>query len=440
MDGFSKDYGAGKTLGQSFLSAVVQLKLPSASSKFPLMRSALLCANLIAPAAKIVDGVPRLITRTDVQSLARRVVLLQVISGEEILAEAWSTLNACLATAQLAENQRNAIFGRLSSRVILFVLKKQNQGLEAFTFAGFAAIKQAFHAELAAYGIHQEGAVAPVATPASSSAASASKAPASLQEVSDPCWIAQQNGFVIGSFFTDKKAANAIVELVAFCDAGATFQKFDLSGVQPAPFTVAFADLASHFAEFKSKLPAKVKDGAHFTHMFSNHACVKFDQLRVSAYIAMTEAGKLHEAAEKKYLSFLINPFELRTKVIVPAGALKLFPMTELSRFFRASVTSTHVATSKAGQLYMEAPQRIKDTDAATWNAHVMFVGFWWVANTDKAELATMKLTTCKIGTWTFPMYENVKALPAWTKLVALSPPKAQSNKKARTGPIAVLT
>ena len=365
--------------------------------------------------------------------MSRKQILLQVISAEETLAEAWSTLSACLKSAQITEGQRNALFGRLSSRIILFVLKKQKEGLEGTVFAGCAPIKQAFHTELAAAGVHQEGAVPPVATSASSSSVSASQAPASLQEVSDPSWIAQQNGFVIGNFFTYKEDGNKLVELVAFCGAGATFQEFTLRDVQPEAFTVAFADLTSQLGEFKGKLPAKVTGDTYLKYTFSSHPCVKFDQLRVSAYTAMAEAGKLHEAAEKKYVSFLINPFELRTKVIVPAGALKLFPVTEVSRFYRASVTSTHVASSKAGQLYIEAPLRIKDTDEASWNAHVMFAGFWWVANTDKKELATMKLSTCKIGTWAFPMYENVKELPAWTKLCAFFPPKEQYKKKART-------
>ena len=114
------------------------------------------------------------------------------------------------------------------------------------------------------------------------------------------------------------------------------------------------------------------------------------------------------------------------------AGALMLFPVTEVTRLMRASVTSTHVATSKQGQLYIEAPLRIKEVEETSWNAHVMFAGFWWVANTEKAELVTMKLKTCKVGAWTFPMYENVKELPAWTKLCAQAPPKEQPKKKAK--------
>ena len=419
---------------------MVQLKVPSASSKFPLVRSALLCANLIAPPGKIVDGVPRLITKTDVLSLARKTVLLQVISAEEILSEAWSTLQECVTSAELPEGNRNAMFGRLSSRVILFMLKKEKDGIEGVSFQGFAAIKQSFHRELAATGISQDIAPVHAVTSASSSAVPAiSQAPASLEEVSDPSWIAQQNGFTIGTMFNDKLYDGRLTRLVSFSQSGASFQEFTLSEKVHEPQEVHFSELATRFTKFTGKMPAKVTGETNLKYMASSHPVVKFEQLKVSAYVAMTEASLRYEGIEKQYVSFLINPFELRTKTAVPAKALQLFPVTELSKYVKASVTSSFFVESDSAKLYIEAPQRIKDVNEATWNPYVMFSGFWWVTWTSDKTAATVKLTQCKLGDWTCPMFENVKALPAWTKLVAYAEPKKKavgpaepSKKKAR--------
>ena len=145
----------------------------------------------------------------------------------------------------------------------------------------------------------------------------------------------------------------------------------------------------------------------------------------------MHEAARRHVESETRYPRYLRNPFELRAKVNVPAGALKLFPVTELSKYLRASVSSYFIVTSKSGQLYIEPPLCIKDTNEESWHPHVLFSGFWWVTFTNKLEMVTVQQTKCTVGEWTFPMFENAAELRAYTKLTALDtqPPK---KKKAQ--------
>ena len=59
-------------LGEVFWESVTHTNFPSGTSKFPYIRSAFVATNLVAPPSKVVDGVSRLIVKTDIQSLARK--------------------------------------------------------------------------------------------------------------------------------------------------------------------------------------------------------------------------------------------------------------------------------------------------------------------------------------------------------------------------------
>ena len=87
-----KEYGGSKKLGQTFKETVVNVKFATESSKFPFLRSAMMATNLISPKDKIVDGHARLLTKSDVQSIAKKATLMQATAAEQLLAECWKSL------------------------------------------------------------------------------------------------------------------------------------------------------------------------------------------------------------------------------------------------------------------------------------------------------------------------------------------------------------
>ena len=79
MDAFSNKYCPNVILGEDFLRAVVETTfLPD--SQFPLARAAMLLVNLTSP--KVVDGVARLASRSDVLSLAGKAKVQQLLELE----------------------------------------------------------------------------------------------------------------------------------------------------------------------------------------------------------------------------------------------------------------------------------------------------------------------------------------------------------------------
>ena len=80
---FALKYGATKRLGEEFINAVATVRLSSNLSGHALGRAALLAANLVSP--KVVDGVARLVSKTDVNRLAgKHLGRIQIYALQEV--------------------------------------------------------------------------------------------------------------------------------------------------------------------------------------------------------------------------------------------------------------------------------------------------------------------------------------------------------------------
>ena len=116
LDSFAKSFGTNKVLGKTFFESLVAMQFNTASTKFLHLRTALVACNLISPKQKVIDGLARLVTKTDMLTISRKDKLLQAIAGETILTEAWDALLDGLKTDAIKWDERNMIFGRLASR------------------------------------------------------------------------------------------------------------------------------------------------------------------------------------------------------------------------------------------------------------------------------------------------------------------------------------
>ena len=106
---------------------------------------ALVATNLISE--KIVEGKARLIVKSDVQAIATKSRLLEVNAVEAMLAEGWQE------TSRLIEHGANEsaayrLVGRLSSRVLLFMTKKQKDGPEQLHYNRLSDINRKCREEL----------------------------------------------------------------------------------------------------------------------------------------------------------------------------------------------------------------------------------------------------------------------------------------------------
>ena len=87
LDDFAKEYNVSLMLGAEFFKAVTELNLPSNESMFAHVITAVMSTQLSSP--KVVDGLARLLTKTDVAQLRHPAMQAQVKVCAAMLADAW---------------------------------------------------------------------------------------------------------------------------------------------------------------------------------------------------------------------------------------------------------------------------------------------------------------------------------------------------------------
>ena len=437
LDSFSKKFGENRKIGETFWNAVVDLAFPTQTSRMPMLRTAFIATNLVSP--KVVDGVSRLIVKTDVQALTQSKRLLQVSAAEEILAEAWARLAAAVPT--IDQTMCYAIFGRLSSRVVLFLARKQKDGPDNVLYTGLAEINIKFNDEFATAASGSSGASAmsgSSTTHKSDSVRTESKI--SLEDMSDPKFIANQAGFKVNELYTDKQSGKVFV-MEAMADRSVTFREKHLAPREPEVKHVSYDDLKKTFMVFKGKLPVKIQ-GVPANIRPATHALFRKDRQRAALFNALLELSLEHQEGEE-LVEFYLSPSEVRARGAIKKGALKLVPMTELSRIhiITAKVANSNavIAMTAEGdhhEFNLTAPMRPPKEDEKEWKPEHVFAAFWWVQkSTDESEV-NMKLTKVRSSEFSVPLLENTKALKAFDKLVMAAPEEttapASAAKKRR--------
>ena len=192
LDQFSRRFEGNRTLGETYWRAVVGMQFQTACTKMPMLRTALLATNLVSP--KVVDGISRCLVKSDLLMLQRKDRLMQVTAAETILADAWDTLQS----RDVDDAKKCKLFGCLSSRIILFLSKKQKDGPENSSYKSFAEIKRAFDHDLV---MENTEAIEPGAAANKAKSTEDSKSTHELSDLSDPKFIAVEAGFKVNAIY-----------------------------------------------------------------------------------------------------------------------------------------------------------------------------------------------------------------------------------------------
>ena len=431
LEGFAKEFGGSKKLGEEFIQAIVSAKFPTEASTFPFVRAGLMATNLIGK--KIKNGFATLITKNDIGQWTKRHDLMNVKASETTLSSSWGKLSDLSTRQTLSVSQCNELFGRLATRMVLFMLKKQKEGPYATEFKSLTSISDKFNAELtAALGGTAEPAAESQTEDGDKGDTSDTSKLATVSDASGPVWIAKQKGFEVGNRYFDKSEAGYgdVYELIQFSDVGAQLVECTLAPRPPIEKTVAFEDLnIKSWGLFKGKLQTKV-DADITPYTVGTHPGLAKTVLKADLFSALMELGSEHVGCEKLAVDFFFNPFEVRAKTQVAKGALKLVPITDISKIVSKSGSSTTVVSGPE-QFVLEAPLRPKDADTKGWKDSV-FSAYWWVRETsEELTECNLKLTKVKSGQWTFPVMENTKAIKAFDRFI-LHQPSGPAAKKPR--------
>ena len=436
LEGFGKEYGGSNKLGQGFLEAVTTAKFPTEATKFPFTRSALIATNLVSPKDKVVDGIARLVNKSDVSMLTRKASLLQVTAAEACLAEAWDALQTLPKRGLVQIPECNALFGRLSSRIILQMIKKQKDGPENSKYKGIQAIKAAFESEV------NEQLGVDVSTLASDSHVPSSNHTPDREELedianlSDPVWIAGQKGFAVGGIYIMKKSEgeSMVFKLDGLDPSGATFTEVSLAPGERVTKHVGFDDLKS-WSECKNKVQVRAAEFDTAPWMGDAHTALLKDADRAKLFGELMLLASVRSTSERQYVDFLLHPAEVRAKVDIPKSSLSLVPVTELGKVTsKAGSGMTTVVGNKGALFVLDAPNRPKTNTKEEWKKDHVLSAFWWVKSSSVQSECNMKLVKCKVDNFTFQCMENSKVIKAWEKLTLFDGDTAEGppKKKAR--------
>eukprot|EP00973_Karenia_brevis_P006959 943961-Karenia_brevis.AAC.1 len=129
--------GTTRVLGQEFISNVAALNFGKAE-KYPYVATAIMETNLACPASKVIDGVCRLLTPTNVIQFAHIKNRTLVKEAEQLMVDS----RTLIESMGFEKTKTMKCIGMLDVRCIAFIAKKGKE-LESKTFASISDIAQA---------------------------------------------------------------------------------------------------------------------------------------------------------------------------------------------------------------------------------------------------------------------------------------------------------
>ena len=412
LDKFAKTYGPNKKVGGEFFEALVDLKLKG-STTFPFLRTAVLATNLAGD--KLVDGIARFITKSDIDKMRATKMQSNVIEIEEMLLEAWNLQSLAVEAEESQEVEALMAFGKLSIRCVLWLLGKKNPW-EDLTSLGLADFKDMFQTELTGAG----------ASGPSSSSTSKSKdaqpilAVPSFSEISNPAWVLQnEHGFATGKFFSVKNA-QGIYELVRITDAALHFDEYIVDGRSnrhkiEVPTVEALAMVAKYKGALPVALPLEAVD--YMAHS-SNHATDEIQ--RAEAFVSLMRAAQEFSEANDSKLFFTIKPNEAVAQSGFKRRGLKLVPATDAASKIQlaADVWTGAIIKLQGVPFAIHPPSTPKSAKMCDWSAKAIVSAYWWVGSTHDADAANMELVAVKRGEAEIMTLTNSKPLKTGDKLL----------------------
>jgi hypothetical protein len=406
LAGFAKEYTESLKLGQEFMKAITEMIMVSNKSTFIHLRTAILATQLSA--SKKADGIAKLLTKADLNTLRAKPMQAKVEQVENMLDAAWHELQGLAGTH--SEGETFKLYGMLCIRLVLKMTKKEKLGCDTTEYDSFDDILAVFHHEKTNNGS---------SGPVSSSSSSTGDAPATIGDASNPLWIAMQKmlkPMVAGNMYhNNKDHPNMVFKLTKLDITGASFLEHNVLKPDAQPVHCKLEEL-NKWIDHKGKLH-KLVDNSLFSTCKSD-----LIQLELDKCLVFTELCKL--AADNEVgscdLMYTLNPSELLAGRAFKKGELKLVPMTDgINRLLSKTNTSkAHQISVGANKLWLTPPGLPKLEELTTPTTTAIVAPYWWVKPTLEPEAVNMIDLKLKTGEISFVGLTNNKAIKKYDKLL----------------------
>ena len=119
VSNFAKSFGQSVLVGEDMFTQITYWDFRQEGQLFPCLRCALLATALSG--TKVSDGISKVLVKADLDKLKQSTMKPKVLQGEQVLANSW----VWLSSKGLTPERQCKLFGRLSIRVVLHLLKKE---------------------------------------------------------------------------------------------------------------------------------------------------------------------------------------------------------------------------------------------------------------------------------------------------------------------------
>ena len=416
IDHVAKTYGANKRLGEDFFTAVTDLVIPSDDTKYPFLRTSCITCNLVS--TKVQDGVARFLLPSNVESLKSKKLQAKVASAEKALVDQWALTNIRILTNQIDKAVAFKIFGALSARTCMFVLGNGKAGFEQCNYPSMEQLIEDYTAKLEVACGNE---APPAKEHAHENAASSSGPPqsqlATVSEVSDPKWIAEQRGYAEGSHYT-MSGNLRIFKLESFGAETVRFSEETVVG-EAAELDVPYGELKA-WSPFKGNLPVLINPIKVYG---SANEKLHVEAKRAKVFHRIVAVAESHSQHETQTV-FSLFPSIVRTKEACAVGKLRLVPFTDsISKVIVGKKVGMIAEVEFGGVRYsIEAPTKPNIEDETKWATSSLLCAFFWVVPSHNKEDANMEIKEEKHDDIKITIMRNSKKLAMDDKLVRYVP------------------
>ena len=436
LDAFAKRHGENRRLGEEFLVTVVNLKFMGAA-QFPRVIDAVITTNLVSE--KVVDGVARTLTKTDLTGLVAKTKLPLIKAAERHLDEAEFVCRS-LRLAGIDENWCTNEEGLFKVRVGAHLCGKGKSTFDGIVYPNIEAIvrcllKSAFEK------VNESGktfieCVPPLSTTwhavlaATQDTKTTAKEPScssgpqllSRSDVTDKVKVAGRMGFVVNTGYVFEKSSgpkSGVYRLTSIDDI-VKMEEYDVFKSAGMVVSIPFETFLKNWSVFKGEPPSMV-EGVWSPKCIIHSRQYKIDAMKCELMLAMMSYATEHPVAAGDVV-LCLHPTGLRANRDFAKGALILTPVVNYAYIHVNDKPNTapicvRKVDGETINMCVVKPPMVRYPAAADWEKEAAFAPYFWVTTTSDKDDAVLEHKTVKVGNVSFNVLVNKQVVKKMREL-----------------------
>ena len=408
-------------LGQEFLQATIETMLHP-TLIMPFTRVSLMAANMSSPVNKVVDGIARLVTKTDVERLKSTKLRSDVEKLEAFLNKQWTTIKAGSHPKHVVYK----VFGKLAIRAVLLTLKKEKQGSEGKEYKSLVDIELQMQEDLK--GVSQQ------LVPASSNQEKKDTAMIGLVDAAKPMFnVISLLKLKLGQAVVYKEQPEKVWKIQKLDDTG---MELEYTSMLDPTTTIKLhlkpEEIKSNIRIVKDIRLPKLMDSQVAETLFANITC-SMEVQKAELFSTLMDAYNNHDT-DTNHVMFQEQPDKIMYAYKnIKAKELVFIPVTDrVSNIIETEPKGTHaiVKDDHGTVFYILPPKQVKKAEDGTYSGTL--APFWLLMNMKPTDEGKMQLSTMKVKQFTIQVIQNANPLLAHELIAMKEDDKDKAKAKKR--------